>query len=92
MSDSDKILSQQEVDALLSAIDSGEVEVGRDGGQASQVLPYDFKRPERVARDQLRAVETLYDVFARNFQAALSGQLRTIMDARVASVDQLTYS
>ncbi len=92
MSDSEKILSQQEVDALLSAIDSGEVEVGREGGQVGQVLPYDFKRPERVARDQLRAVETLYDVFARNFQAALSGQLRTMMDARVASVDQLTYS
>jgi flagellar motor switch protein FliM len=92
MSDSDKILSQQEVDALLSAIDSGDVEVGREAGEAHQILPYDFKRPERVARDQLRAIETLYEVFARNFQATLSGQLRTMMDARVASVDQLTYS
>lgn len=92
MSDSDKILSQQEVDALLSAIDSGDVEVGRETGEARQILPYDFKRPERVARDQLRAIETLYEVFARNFQATLSGQLRTMMDARVASVDQLTYS
>ena len=67
MSDSDKILSQQEVDALLSAIDSGDVEVGRETGEARQILPYDFKRPERVARDQLRAIETLYEVFARNF-------------------------
>lgn len=92
MAEADKILSQHEVDALLSAIDSGEVEVGAEEQPGRQVMPYDFKRPERVARDQLRAIETLHDVFARNLQAALSGQLRTIIDSKVASVDQLTFS
>ncbi len=92
MAEPDKILSQHEVDALLSAIDSGEIEVGVEETAGRQVMPYDFKRPERVARDQLRAIETLHDVFARNLQTALSGQLRTIVDAKVASVDQLTFS
>lgn len=93
MGDSDKILSQNEVDALLSAIDSGEIEVGvEETAGRHQVVPYDFKRPERVARDQLRAIETLHEVFAREFQTALSGLLRSIVDAKVASVDQLTFS
>jgi flagellar motor switch protein FliM len=91
MSEADKILSQHEVDALLSAIDSGEVEVTPEAAAAPQAMPYDFKRPERVARDQLRSIETLHDVYARNLQGALSGMLRTVVDVKIASVDQLTF-
>jgi flagellar motor switch protein FliM len=92
--DDSKILSQGEVDALLSAIDTGEVEVGVEppAAEGPRVVPYDFRRPERVARDQLRAIGTLHEVFGRNFQAALSGLLRTIVEVRVQAVDQLTYS
>lgn len=91
--DDSKILSQNEVDALLSAIDSGDVELGiEEAPEAPRVVPYDFRRPERVAREQLRAIGTLHEVFGRSFQAALSGMLRTIVEVRVQAVDQLTYS
>ena len=91
--DDSKILSQNEVDALLSAIDSGDVELGiEEAPEAPRVVPYDFRRPERVAREQLRAIGTLHEVFGRNYQAALSGMLRTIVEVRVQAVDQLTYS
>ncbi|MHC4606794.1 MAG: flagellar motor switch protein FliM [Planctomycetota bacterium] len=92
MADQDKILSQHEVDALLSAIDSGDVEVGLAETPLPQATPYDFKRPERVARDQLRAIGTLHEVLARNLQTTLAGMLRTVVDVSVASVDQLTFS
>ena len=92
MVEQEKILSQGEVDALLTAIDTGDVEVGVEKAATEQATPYDFKRPERVARDQLRAIETLHEVFARNLQTALSGRLRAIVDVSVASVDQLTFS
>jgi flagellar motor switch protein FliM len=87
-----KVLSQAEVDALLSAISTGEVAVAAEEPQKEQVVLYDFRRPERVARDQLRAISTMHDVFARNFQAFLSGTLRSIADVRVQGVDQLTFS
>jgi flagellar motor switch protein FliM len=92
-----EILNQQEIDALLEAITSGEVVESPDVGETEirrtdRYSLYDFKRPERVSRDQLRSISTLHDVFARNFQAALSGMLRTITDVRVEAVDQLTYS
>ena len=87
------VLNQSEVDALLSAIEEGDVAVPEEESQpARRVVAYDFKRPERVSRDQLRAIETLHEVFARNLQASLSGLLRTIIEVKVYTVDQLTYS
>ncbi len=53
---------------------------------------YDFKRPERVSKEQIRALSSVHEVFARNFGAVLSGFLRTIVDVRVVGVEQLTYS
>lgn len=57
-----------------------------------EVRAYDFKRPERVSKDQMRALQTLHEGFARNFGASLSGFLRTIVEVKVASCEQLTYS
>lgn len=79
--------------------------VGRDGQPAGppkvygtaglhqvDVHTYDFKRPERVSKDQMRALEALHEGFGRNFGAALSGYLRTIIEVSVAHIEQLTYS
>jgi len=57
-----------------------------------KVTPYDFKRPERVGKEQMRALQTLHEGFGRNFGAALSGLLRSIVEVKLTSVDQLTYS
>ncbi len=96
------LLDQSEVDALLSAVDSGEVEEvkqhvrifsrNRREWDSIEVRPYDFKRPERVSKDQMRALETLHEAFSRNFGASLSGFLRTIVEVKVATCDQMTYS
>jgi len=56
------------------------------------VHSYDFKRPERVSKEQMRALEGIHEGFARNLGAFLSGFLRTIIEVRVASAEQLTYS
>jgi flagellar motor switch protein FliM len=102
-----EVLNQNEVDALLAAVDSGQVapaasesaggsrvfSAGRKGnGPEAEIRPYDFKRPERVSKDQMRALENLHEGFSRNFGAALSGFLRTIMEVKVASIEQMTFS
>lgn len=96
------MLDQNEVDALLAAVDSGQVQDAqpassrvfsrnrRDPGGA-EVHPYDFKRPERVSKDQMLALQTLHEAFARNFGASLSGFMRTIVEVRVATCEQMTY-
>jgi flagellar motor switch protein FliM len=94
------VLDQSEVDALLAAVDTGTVTTqeaapqvfGSRGRTQVDVQVYDFKRPERVSKDQMRALETLHEGFGRNFGAALSGYLRTIVEVSVAHIEQLTYS
>jgi len=100
-----ELLDQNEVDALLSAVEAGEVETADERQRVRifsrqrpmtdpdvEIRPYDFKRPERVSKDQMRAIENLYEGFSRNFGAALSGFLRTIVEVKVASTEQMTFS
>src|SRR3954470_23718631 len=93
------VLDQSEVDALLAAVEGGAMQqetaptvFGRSGRQRVDVHVYDFKRPERVSKDQMRALEALHEGFGRNLGAALSGYLRTIIEVSVAHIEQLTYS
>ena len=95
------VLDQDEVDALLNAVAGGDLEgdaetITTDGGDAGEqpreIRTYDFKRPERVSKDQVLAFEGLHERFARNFGAALSGYLRTIIEVKVRSTEQLTYA
>jgi len=57
-----------------------------------RVVAYDFKRPERVGKEQMRALQSLHEGFARNFGASLSALLRSMAESKLISVDQLTYS
>lgn len=98
------VLSQAEVESLLSAMEGGTKKLAAELPQAmlpelaplarprEKVSPYDFKRPERVGKEQMRALQTLHEGFSRNFGAALSGLLRSIVEVKLTSVDQLTYS
>lgn len=95
------VLSQSDVDALLNNIDSStpaaEISTpvaapkATQGPAAADVVIYDFKRPERVSTDQIRSMEMLHDVLARKLGASLSSYLRTIVEVKMASVEQLTY-
>ncbi|MEM7628582.1 MAG: flagellar motor switch protein FliM [Planctomycetota bacterium] len=96
------MLDQSEVDALFASVDSTDEVADEPTSQifsrrridlrGLEVRPYDFKRPERVSKDQMRALQTLHEAFARNFGASLSGFLRTIVEVKVASCEQMTYS
>ena len=91
------VLSQAEVESLLTAMDGREPEIIADAAssrarQRGKVSAYDFKRPERVGKEQMRSLQTMHEAFGRNFGAALSALLRTIVELKLTSVDQLTYS
>lgn len=89
-------LSQAELDALLAGL--GDKPAGEEGsavavrpGKPGKVKPYDFRRPDRFSKDHIRTLEMVHDSFARFLQASLSTYLRSIVDAKVASVQQMTY-
>lgn len=90
------ILDQAQVDALLRAVDSGDLDSlsspTRSSGPVDlNVTAYDFKRPERVGKDQLRALERLHEVFARNVSATLSSFMRAVVECSLEEIEQATY-
>lgn len=100
---SDDILSQAEVESLLNAIgpDLPRFPAEANADQScrgpvpqsrEKVTPYDFKKPERVGKEQLQALQSLHEGFGRSFGAAMSALLHTMMEVRLTSVAQLTYS
>lgn len=87
-----EILSQNEIDALLSALSSGtmaETPAPVDAGKG--IKTYDFKHPDRFSKDQTRSLQMLHEHFARLFSTSLSTYLRTITEVKLVSVDQLSY-
>ena len=87
------VLSQSEVESLLAALEPGDkAGASKDSDYAARVSIYDFKRPERVSKEQMQAFQTLHEGFSRELSAALSAMLRSICEVKLISVDQLTYS
>ncbi len=88
-----EILSQDEIDALLTAISTGEVDTTELSTTTEQrkVKIYDFRRPDKFSKDQIRTLQMMHETFARLTTTALSAQLRALVSVHVSSVDQLTY-
>jgi flagellar motor switch protein FliM len=88
-----KILSQDEIDALLtSAADLEKAAISELPLEGESVIVYNFRRPDRVNKEQIRSLHFLHDRFARNISTSLSAYLRTVTDVNVTSVEQFTYS
>ncbi|MBY0397379.1 MAG: flagellar motor switch protein FliM [Thermoleophilia bacterium] len=87
------VLSQSEIDALLSAISSGDVDAAqmREEAEEPHVRTFDFLRPSKFSKDQLRTVEMMHENFCRLVQTQLSAQLRTMVELDVISADQVSY-
>lgn len=79
-------LSQDEIDKVFRKSQHG------DDDPAKKAVAYDFRRPDRIAKDQLRAIHLLHDNFARNLASSLSGYLRAYVMVNLISVEQLSFA
>jgi len=89
----EEILSQHEIDALLSEISSGEMDAEelKKEEKEKKVRVYDFKRALRFSKDQIRSIYRVHENYARLLTTFFSAQLRTYVNITVASVDQIPY-
>lgn len=88
-----EVLSQDEIDQLLMAISSGDTDTDdyKPVSDTRKIKIYDFKRPDKFSKEQIRTVSIMHETFARLTTTSLSAQLRSLVHVHVASVDQLTY-
>ena len=87
------VLSQDEIDQLLNAINTGQSETDdyKAVSDTRKIKIYDFKRPDKFSKEQIRTVQIMHETFARLTTTSLSAQLRSLVHVHVATVDQLTY-
>jgi flagellar motor switch protein FliM len=88
-----EVLSQSEIDALLSALSSGELvpdEIGREE-EKHKIKIYDFKSPQKFSKDHIRTLELIHDNFARIISNYLTAQVRMNVKVKIESVEQITY-
>jgi flagellar motor switch protein FliM len=87
------ILSQEEIDTLLVAT-SGQTpsDDARPSLVSDGITAYNFRRPDRVSKEQLRSLHFLHDRFAKTLSTSLSAFLRAMTNVSILSVEQFTYS
>jgi flagellar motor switch protein FliM len=88
---SDHILSQDEVDALLSAVDRGEIVQGPETQAAPSVVRYNFRKPNRISKDQVKMLFNIHESFGRLFSSSLTTLLRGLVEMELKNVEQATY-
>jgi len=87
---SDQILSQEEIDALLSSVDKGEVDLEVDNKEA-EVESYDLTSQSIMLRDQFYALEEVYDKFTGLLHDSLSSSLRKSMEIKFVSTEMIKF-
>jgi flagellar motor switch protein FliM len=83
-----EVLSQSEIDALLMSGGESVPEVLVE----DEVIPYDFRLPNRISKTQLRTIRNIHENFAESLSSFLVTKLQTIVNIKVNSIDQIYYS
>ncbi|ODN31249.1 flagellar motor switch protein FliM [Fervidobacterium thailandense] len=87
------VLSQEEIDRLLAALSQGEVSIEevKKEGEEKKIRTYDFLRPQKFSKEQIRTIQMIHENFARGVSTYFSGKLRSFTSVNVVGIDQLTY-
>ena len=88
-----EVLSQNEIDNLLQALSSGELDVEemKDNGE-KQVKNYDFARPSKFSKEHLRTLEIIFEHYGRLLSTNLPVYLRKNIQVEVMNSEAVTYS
>ncbi|MGH4121144.1 flagellar motor switch protein FliM [Clostridium sp.] len=88
-----EVLSQSEIDSLLSALSSGEIEADQipSEDEKHKIKLYDFRSPQKFSKDHLRTLELIHDNYGRIISSYLSAQLRNNVKVKIESIQQITY-
>ena len=88
-----EVLSQNEIDSLLAALSTGELDVEQIQEEtAKQAKDYDFKRPAKFSKEHLRTLEIIYEHYGRLISTSLPVYLRKNIQVSVASSETVTFS
>ena len=87
------VLSQDEIDSLLSALNNGELDLEEINSEPTRVIKnYDFSRPSKFSKDHLRTLEIIFENYGRMLSTNLPAYLRKNVQVEVMNAEANTYS
>lgn len=88
-----EVLSQSEIDNLLAALSTGEIDVEEmQNSDEKQVKNYDFSRPTKFSKEHLRTLEIIFEHYGRLVSTNLPVYLRRNVQVTVANSETVTFS
>src|ERR1700750_2157714 len=84
---SNALLTEEEMSALLES----QPEASQPTEKRKRIIPYNFRRPDRLSKEQVRALYLLHDLFSHSLSSSLPIFLRTISEVTLISVEQQAY-
>lgn len=88
----EKILSQEEVDALLRGISDGDVETEQEpSSDIEGIRSYDLTSQDRIIRGRMPTLEIINDRFARLYRTSMSASLRKVIDVTVTQTEMIKF-
>ncbi|MDE7429625.1 MAG: flagellar motor switch protein FliM, partial [Lachnospiraceae bacterium] len=88
-----EVLSQSEIDNLLAALSSGEIDADEvNGADEKQVKDYDFKRPTKFSKEHLRTLEIIFEHYGRLLSTSMPVYLRKSVQVSVTSSETVIFS
>ena len=87
-----EVLSQQEIDQLLNKMKTGGEQSTSAVTPEKEAVPFDFRLPNRISKNQLRTIRNIHENFAESLSSFLLSKLQAIVNINVISVDQIYYS
>lgn len=89
-----EVLSQNEIDQLLNALNTGELDVEemRSSAKVKQIKEYDFARPSKFAKEHLRTLEIIYEHYSRLLSTTLPAYMRSSCQVEVINSEAVAYS
>ncbi len=85
------VLTQSEIDSLISAVSTGDIEEEEMKKEADDYKNYDFRRPTKFSKEQMRTLKVIHDNYCRILGNFLTAFLRVPVKMEVVSVSQVTY-
>lgn len=84
----EKVLNQEQIDAMVRAARGGQAE---QKSKAKSVSPWDPQQAGQIGREEMHAISLLHEGFARNLTHSLGAYLRIVFNAALVSAEHLTY-
>lgn len=88
----DDLLSQDEIDALLNGVDSGEVDTSEERAHSGQAATFDFAKQDRIVRGRMPTLEIINERFARQLRLALFNFMRRTAEISVGPIRIIKYN